>query len=100
MSVARKLLLAVLAVQLVLGSALARAQVAWPVPVADPALAALVEEALSKNPDVLAARQAAAAAGQRPAQARALPNPMLSVGYTNDGWSPSLGTPGDDDARP
>lgn len=92
MSVARKLLLAGVALQLVLASAPARAQVPWPVPVEDPALAALIEEALSKNPDVAAARQAAAAAGQRPAQARSLPNPMLSVGYTNDGWSPSLGT--------
>ena len=92
MSVARKPLLAGLAVHLVLGSALARAQVAGPVPVTDPTLAGLIEEALSKNPDVLAARQAAAAASQRPAQARSLPNPMLSVGYTNDGWSPSLGS--------
>ena len=92
MSDPRKLLLVGLAVQLALGSALARAQVAWPVPVADPALAALIEEALSKNPDVLTARQAAAAAAQRPVQAGSLPNPMVSVEYTNDGWSPSLGT--------
>ena len=92
MSVARKLLLAGLAVKLVLGSAPVQAQVAWPVPVEDPALASLIEEALSKNPDVAAARQAAVAAGQRPVQARSLPNPMVSVGYTNDGWSPSLGT--------
>jgi len=91
-SVARKLFLAGLAVQLVLASAPARAQVLWPVPVEDPALASLIEEALSKNPDVAAARQAATAAGQRPAQARSLPNPMFSVGYTNDGWAPSLGT--------
>ena len=33
----------------------------------------------------------AAAARSRPAQARSLPDPMLSVGYTNDGWAPSLG---------
>jgi len=59
--------------------------------VQDPLLATLIDEALSKNPDVAAAREAAAAAGQRPAQARSLPNPMFSVGYTNDGWSPSLG---------
>lgn len=91
MSVARKLLAGV-AVQLVLASAPARAQVPWPVPVEDPALAALIEEALSRNPDVAAARQAVAAAEQRPAQARSLSNPMLSVGYTNDGWSPSLGS--------
>ncbi len=92
MSVAHKLLVAGVALQLVLTSAPARAQVPWPVPVEDPALAALIEEALSKNPDVAAARQAVVAAGQRPAQARSLPNPMFSVGYTNDGWSPSLGS--------
>ncbi len=92
MSVARKLFRAGLAVQLVLASAAARAQVPWPLPVEDPALASLIEEALSKNPDIAAARQAAAAAGQRPAQARSLPNPMFSVVYTNDGWSPTLGT--------
>jgi len=91
-SVARKLLLAGLVVQLVLASAPARAQVPWPIPVEDPALASLIEEALSKNPDVASARQATAAAGQRPAQARSLPNPMFSVEYTNDGWSPTLGT--------
>lgn len=92
MSVARKLFLSGVALQLVLASAPARAQAPWPVPVADPTLAALIEEALSKNPDVAAARQAAAAARQRPVQARSLPNPMLSVDYTNDGWAPSLGT--------
>jgi len=51
----------------------------------------LVSEALAANPDVLAAQQALAASRERVAQARALPDPMLSVGYTNDGWSPSLG---------
>jgi cobalt-zinc-cadmium efflux system outer membrane protein len=91
-SVARKLVVVGVALQLVLASAPARAQVTWPVPVEDPLLASLIDEALSKNPDVAAARQAAAAAGQRPAQARSLSNPMFSVGYTNDGWSPSLGT--------
>jgi outer membrane protein, heavy metal efflux system len=90
--VARKLFLAGLAATLVLAPSSAPAQVSWPVPVEDPLLAALIDEALSKNPDVAAARQAAVAAGQRPAQARSLPNPMFSVGYTNDGWSPSLGT--------
>ena len=92
MSVARMSLVAVVAVRLLLDSTPARAQASWPVPVEDPTLAALIEEALSKNPDVTAARQAAAAAGQRPAQARSLPNPMFAVGYTNDGWAPSLGT--------
>ena len=58
----------------------------------DPVLAALVQQALDKNPDVLAARASVLAARQRPAQARALPDPMLQATYTNDGWAPSLGT--------
>lgn len=92
MSVARKLLLVGVGLQFVLSSAPARAQVPWPVPVEDPLLASLIDEALAKNPDVAAARQAAVAAGQRPVQARSLPNPMVSADYTNDGWSPSLGS--------
>ena len=92
MSVARKPLFGAIALQLVLASAPVRAEVPWPLPVDDPTLASLIEEALSKNPDIAAARQAAVAASQRPAQARSLANPMFSVGYTNDGWSPSLGT--------
>jgi outer membrane protein, heavy metal efflux system len=51
----------------------------------------LVAEALAANPDLLAAQQALTAARERVPQARALPDPMLSVNYTNDGWSPSLG---------
>lgn len=57
----------------------------------DPALAALVEEALRTNPEILAGSDALAAARQRPVQARSLPNPMVSAGYTNDGWKPTLG---------
>ncbi len=57
----------------------------------DPVLAALVREALETTPDVAAVRAALEAARQRPAQARALPDPMLQAAYTNDGWSPSLG---------
>jgi outer membrane protein TolC len=91
-SVARKLILIGVVAQLALVSEPARAQASWPLPVDDPLLASLIEEALSKNPDVAAARQSAAAAGQRPAQARSLADPMFSVGYTNDGWSPSLGS--------
>ncbi len=92
MAVFRSFALVALAGVAIFGAAPAPAQAAWPLPVEDPALAALIEEALSKNPDVSAARQAAAAAGERPAQARSLPNPMFSTSYTNDGWSPSLGT--------
>jgi outer membrane protein TolC len=58
----------------------------------DPVLDALVSEALQKNPDLLALQETVLAARARPDQARALSDPMLSVVYTNDGWSPSLGT--------
>jgi cobalt-zinc-cadmium efflux system outer membrane protein len=55
------------------------------------ALDALVDEALARNPDLLALREGATAAGERPEQARALPDPMVSLQYTNDGWQPTLG---------
>jgi outer membrane protein, heavy metal efflux system len=61
-------------------------------PVRDAVLEALVEEALENNPDLRAAKEAVLAARQRPAQASSLPDPLLSVNYTNDGWSPSLGS--------
>lgn len=57
----------------------------------DPVLEALVAEALEHNPDVAAARAAMDAANARPLQARALPDPMLALGYNNDGWAFSLG---------
>jgi outer membrane protein TolC len=52
---------------------------------------ALVQEALAQNPDLKALGEAKEAAGARPEQAAALPDPMVSVLYVNDGWSPSLG---------
>jgi cobalt-zinc-cadmium efflux system outer membrane protein len=58
---------------------------------ADPVLDALVAEALAANPELGAAEDTAAAAAARPDQAGALPDPMLSVLYTNDGWGISLG---------
>jgi outer membrane protein TolC len=61
-------------------------------PPADPLLASLIEEAISKNPDVSAAQEAVTAAQARPVQARSLSNPMASLVYTNDGVSPSLGS--------
>jgi len=70
--------------------AAAREHVAGP-PAEDAFLASLVEEAWSRNPDLRAARQEAAAARTRPDQVRALPDPMVSLAYTNDGWSPTLG---------
>ncbi len=53
---------------------------------------ALIAEALERNPDVLVARAMVQEAGARPAQAAALPEPMLSVFYTNEGWAPTLGS--------
>ena len=58
---------------------------------ADPALDALVAEALERDPELVALGESLNAARARPEQARALADPMLSVLYTNDGWSPSLG---------
>jgi len=52
---------------------------------------ALVAEALARNPDLAAAKQEAAAARSRVSPAGALPDPMLSVSYENDGTSLSLG---------
>ncbi len=54
-------------------------------------LAALVAEALDRNPDLQALQEAAAAAQQRPAQTGSLPDPMVSLQFTNDGWRPTLG---------
>jgi outer membrane protein TolC len=52
----------------------------------------LVAEALTRNPDLVAARQEAAAARARVSPAGALPDPMVTVNYENDGTSISLGT--------
>ena len=49
-------------------------------------LPALVEEALRNNPEILAAQKRYEAARQRPAQAGSLPDPMVSLGYTSNGW--------------
>jgi outer membrane protein TolC len=61
-------------------------------PPQDAVLEVLVAEALKNNPDLHAAEEAVAAARQRPAQAAALPDPMVSTVFTNEGWSPNLGT--------
>ena len=45
----------------------------------------LVHEALTRNPRVLAAQKRYEAARQRPAQERALPDPMVSVGWNSTG---------------
>jgi cobalt-zinc-cadmium efflux system outer membrane protein len=57
----------------------------------EPALEALVAEALAQNPDLLALEEMLESARARPDQAQALPDPMVSVLYVNDGWGPSLG---------
>lgn len=48
-----------------------------------PDLSELISEALSRNREVLAVRAAWQAAGERPSQARAFPDPQLSVGVMN-----------------
>lgn len=48
-------------------------------------LGPLMEEALQRNPEVLAARKRVEAARQRTAQASSLADPMLSVGYSSNG---------------
>ena len=52
---------------------------------------ALVAEALEKSPALAGARAEVAAARERVAPAGTLPDPMLSLGYENDGTSFSLG---------
>ena len=53
---------------------------------------ALVAEALARNPELAAARSEAAALAARAPAAGVLSDPMVSVGYENDGTSISLGT--------
>jgi outer membrane protein TolC len=61
--------------------------VASPVAAQSPrvALADLVNEALTRNPAIVAAQKQYDAARQRPAQARSLPDPMIEAGYTSSG---------------
>jgi cobalt-zinc-cadmium efflux system outer membrane protein len=58
----------------------------------DPELTSLIAEAVEQSPEIRAAREASDAARQRVRPAEALPDPMLSLGYENDGAAPSLGT--------
>jgi cobalt-zinc-cadmium efflux system outer membrane protein len=50
-----------------------------------PALEPLIREALENNRDLRAAESRIAAAGFRITQARGLPDPMISIGYQNEG---------------
>jgi outer membrane protein TolC len=45
----------------------------------------IVSEALQRNPEILVAQKRVEAARQRPAQERALPDPMVSVGWNSSG---------------
>jgi len=73
-----------------LAASLATAEETAP-PGPEPALEGLVAEALVQNPDVKALQEALVASRTRPERAQALPDPMVSVLYVNDGWAPSLG---------
>ena len=53
---------------------------------------ALVAQALARNPELAAARLEASALAARAPAAGVLSDPMLSVGYENDGTAISLGT--------
>jgi cobalt-zinc-cadmium efflux system outer membrane protein len=77
---------------LLVASGMARAQTAPAQTPDDPVLEALIAEALSRNPDVAAAEAAIKAAHTRPGQVSSLPDPMVSMIFTNDGWVPSLGS--------
>jgi outer membrane protein TolC len=48
-------------------------------------LGELIDLALRRNPEVLAAQKKLESVRQRPAQASALPDPMLELGYTSNG---------------
>ena len=70
----------------------ARSQEAFPL-AQDPSVRALIEEALARNPELLASRERTAAATARIDQASALADPMVSIGYEKgDAWLPGGGT--------
>lgn len=82
---------AAFALALALSGARSSAQEVFPL-AQDAAVRALVEEALSRNPAIRAARERARAATHRPDQIAALPDPMVSVGYDKgDAWLPGGG---------
>ena len=78
-----------LSLALALASPTVRAQTEATLP--DPALEALVAEALRTHADIAAVTTRAEAAGFRIAPAQTLPDPFLSFNYQNDGWAFSLG---------
>jgi outer membrane protein, heavy metal efflux system len=58
----------------------------------DPVLQALVAGALARNPALRAVQSSISAAQAEAERAGVLPDPMVSMTYTNDGWAPSLGS--------
>ena len=52
----------------------------------DSQLAALIQDALATNPQLKASRAAIDAERAKVPQAGALPDPMVSLGYQNDGF--------------
>ena len=57
-----------------------------------PEVERLIAEAIERSADLTAAREQADAARKLVAPASALPDPMATVSYENDGVEPSLGT--------
>ena len=57
----------------------------------DPVLRGLIDEALAKNPQIVAAGHLVSAAATLGDQASARPGPMVGLSYQNDGLAPSLG---------
>src|SRR4030042_6009350 len=51
----------------------------------DAELSALIDEALNNNPDILASQAKLEAAGYRITTAKRLPDPMVMIGYQNEG---------------
>jgi outer membrane protein TolC len=47
----------------------------------------LIDEALKNNRDLLSTESKWNAAGHRVGQAKSLPDPMIMIGYQNDGWN-------------
>lgn len=58
----------------------------------NPELTSLIAEAVERSPGIRSAQATTAAVEARVRPAGALPDPMVSVTYENDGASPSLGT--------
>lgn len=79
------------AVALLLVAGTAKAQGTTRATLTDPALDALVAEALANTPETASARATVEAARRRIVPAGTLPDPFLSTTYQNDGRSISLG---------